>query len=147
MSRSYANGRRYAEGTKVSVAKSKAQIEKLLRDVGAERLLTGWDTAKGVEVIQCFLHGFMLRFVVHDPGGDLTPKKKEAERRRVWRVQHLLIKAKIEAVRDEVSTYEREFLAHMVLPDGRTMEEWAAPQLAEAYVGGAMPPLLPGSVS
>lgn len=33
----------------------------------------------------------------------------------------------------------RQFLAHVVLPDGRTFGEWAEPELARVYDGGAMP--------
>jgi hypothetical protein len=36
------------------------------------------------------------------------------------------------------------FLAHIVLPDGSTVGDWAAPQLALAYERSEMPALLPG---
>lgn len=35
-------------------------------------------------------------------------------------------------------------MADVVLPDGRTLSEWVAPQLARAYESAEMPALLPG---
>ena len=56
----------------------------------------------------------------------------------------LVIKAKLEAVAAQISTVEEEFLAHICLPDGSTVGDWAAPQLAIAYERGSMPALMPG---
>jgi hypothetical protein len=41
-----------------------------------------------------------------------------------------VVKAKLVAVEDNISTLEREFVADLVLPNGQTMHEWARPQLA-----------------
>ena len=57
----------------------------------------------------------------------------------------LAIKAKLEAVEAGISSFEEEFLAHVVLPDGSTFGAWAKPQLAAVYAGGSMPALLPGA--
>jgi hypothetical protein len=38
-------------------------------------------------------------------------------------------------------------MAHICLPDGSTVGEWAAPQLAIAYERHAMPALMPGASS
>ncbi len=54
-----------------------------------------------------------------------------------------MIKAKLEAVASGVSTFEEEFLAHVVLPNGDTIGDWLAPQIANAYDTKKMPPLLP----
>ena len=55
----------------------------------------------------------------------------------------MIIKAKLEAVESGISTVEREFFYDVVLPDGKTIGEWMAPQLEEAYRTGSMPPMLP----
>lgn len=34
-------------------------------------------------------------------------------------------------------------MAHILLPNGQTMGEYAAPQIAQAYESGTVPPLLP----
>jgi hypothetical protein len=67
----------------------------------------------------------------------------EAERRRVWRVLVLRLKAKLEVAYDDAELFRREFLADTVLPDGRTVGDWAAPQVEEAYRIGRMPLSLP----
>ena len=58
----------------------------------------------------------------------------------------LLIKAKLEAVREGATTIEREFLADMMMPDGSTVSEFMAQPLALAYQEGRMPtvPMLEG---
>lgn len=56
----------------------------------------------------------------------------------------LVIQAKLEAVEAGITTFEDEFLAHLVLPSGETFGEWAAPQLERAYITGAMPSSLLG---
>ena len=63
--------------------------------------------------------------------------------RSKWRSLFLIIKAKLEAVESGISTVEREFFYDIVLPDGKTVGEWMAPQLEAAYESGKMPPLLP----
>lgn len=42
-----------------------------------------------------------------------------------------------------ISTIEREFFYDIVLPDGKTVGEFMAPQIETAYKTGEMPPLLP----
>ncbi len=54
----------------------------------------------------------------------------------------LIIRAKLEAVESRITTFESEFLANLVLPDGGTVGEWLSPQIDEAYATGRMPPML-----
>lgn len=53
---------------------------------------------------------------------------------------------KLEAVAAGITTFEDEFLAHTLLPNGATVGEWAAPQIEAVYADGGrhMPALLPG---
>jgi len=55
----------------------------------------------------------------------------------------LVIKAKLEAVESGISVFEDEFMANIVMPDGRTVSEHVRPRIATAYESGEMPPLLP----
>ena len=55
----------------------------------------------------------------------------------------MIIKAKLEAADSGISTIEREFLYDIVLPDGKTVGEYMAPQIEAAYTTGEMPPMLP----
>src|SRR5690606_38687520 len=59
----------------------------------------------------------------------------EDEVRRRWRSLLLVVKAKLTAVADGISTLEREFLADMVTADGRTVEQVVRPHLE---VGGPL---------
>ena len=55
----------------------------------------------------------------------------------------MVIKAKLEAVESGISIFEEEFLAHLVLPDGKTVGQFMLPQVEAAYETGKMPKLLP----
>lgn len=72
----------------------------------------------------------------------MTQAQVEQENRRRWRCLALVIKAKLEAVESGITTLEQEFLAHIVLPNGKTVSEEMVPQIAHAYSTGKMPPLL-----
>ena len=68
----------------------------------------------------------------------------QAERQR-WRALAMVIQAKLEAVSAGITTLEDEFLAWTVLADGRTVAEWAQPQIGSPGGGPDLPPLLPSS--
>jgi hypothetical protein len=55
----------------------------------------------------------------------------------------LVIKAKLEAVASGITTFEDEFLAHIVMPDGQTVATHIKPRIAQAYETGSMQALLP----
>lgn len=148
---------RYAEHTAVSVEKSRAEIEATLGRYGADEFVYG--TKSGLARIIFTMHGRRCRFDLPLPDRRsqefwLTPgrKRQRAEAdaykaweqacRQRWRALALAIKAKLEAVECGITTFEDEFLAHIVLPNGNTFGEWAAPQITQAYDHGTMPPLL-----
>ncbi len=54
-----------------------------------------------------------------------------------------MIKATLEAVESGITTFEEEFLAHIVMPDGMTVGNHVRPTIAAWYAGGTMRPLLP----
>jgi len=62
-------------------------------------------------------------------------------------VQPIKDKAKLEAVEAGISVFDEEFLAHIVLPDGRTVGQFMTPQIEEVYAHGRMPTLLPASTN
>lgn len=55
----------------------------------------------------------------------------------------LVIKAKLEAVASGISIFEDEFLANVVLPDGRLVGQEVREKIANAYESREMPQLLP----
>lgn len=125
--------RRFAEDTSVPVGRSQDQIKDLLRKAGAERLAIYEDAAHAA--VAFGFSGRLYRLDVPRPSG----KNAAQEERRAWRLILLLVKAKLEAVREGASTVEREFLADVILYDGSKMGEWAEGELQLAYQGGRMP--------
>lgn len=150
---------RYAEGTQVSSESSKAEIERVLMRYGAESFMYATDRTRAA--IQFRVHEKMVRIVVPLPDRDadefrLTPSRawerskkdwdnayEQAVRQR-WRALKLVVQAKLEAIDAGIATFDDEFLAYMVLPDGSRYGEWAAPQLAAVFAQARFPQLLPG---
>jgi hypothetical protein len=155
--------RRFAEGTTVAAGRTRHEIEALLERYGATQFVSGWTELNAV--LGFVMRDRQIRFVLPMPAatdeefthrrvnqtGTLQPRTdlqaKEAfsqEVSRRWRSLALIVKAKLEAVESGIVTFEDEFLAHTVLPDGQTAGEWLKPQVAEAYRIGAMPSTLLG---
>lgn len=139
---------RYAEHTKVPVSRSRDEVERTLVRYGAKGLFVGQD--EGIAVI-----GFRLQkdgavrvanVKVILPIESDCHSKAEFERRlrRSWRVLVMTLKAKLEAVESGISTFDKEFLADLVLGDGSTIGEFMLPQVDEVYRDGKSPKLLPG---
>jgi hypothetical protein len=124
----------YASKTSVPVERSKAEVEKLLTQYGADQFFSGW--ADGKAMIAFRLKQLHIKMVVPIPEGP------QAQRAR-WRAIVLIIKAKLEAVRSGVRSIEQEFLDDIVLPDGKTFGQYARPQIEQAYKSGQMPKSLP----
>jgi hypothetical protein len=152
---------RYASSTSVSAEKSRAEIERDLRRYGADQFMSGWD--KGGQAILGFrFNGRMIRMLLsmpdpkareftHTPSRGTRRREDDAAReweqacRQRWRALALVIKAKLEAVTAGITTFEDEFLAFTMLPDGTTVNQWIGPKLLAAYDKGEMPKaLLPG---
>lgn len=150
----------FAKGTEVPVARSRSEIESLLTKYGASSFASGWTGNDATIMFE--VKGRRVRFDLPLPdesdklfatvkrGGSrftATPIQRvtarDAEHRRRWRALALVIKAKLEAVATGITSFEEEFLAHIVVPGGKTFGQWALPQIARAYeTGVAMPPLL-----
>lgn len=148
--------KQYARETEVSPEKSRADIERELKNFGATAF--GYAYQPGYSVIVFEFKGRRMKFTLPMPteadvkrdrsGNYVQPKfwkgRVEAETRRRWRSLLLSIKAKLVTVADGISTVEDEFMAHIVLPNGLTVGEWMTPQIESAYRSGGMPPLLEG---
>lgn len=147
---------RYAENTSVSVSTSKAEIERIVERYGAAQFMSGWSAEQALIAFQ--MEGRQVRFVLPMPSRDerefthhskglRTPeaalKAWEQACRQRWRALALVIKAKLEAVESGISVFEDEFMANIVLPNGRTVSQEVRPKIASAYSGEGMPALLP----
>lgn len=146
----------YAKSTTVSSEKSRGEIEATLQRYGATSFMYGWDQSAAIVAFD--YQGKRIRFMLplpdrsdreftHHSRGKRTQSAalaawEQATRQR-WRALLLVIKAKLEAVEAGISTFEQEFLAHIVLPTGETVGQWMIPQVERAYLTGNMPKLLP----
>ena len=133
------------------------EIEQTLRRYGADEF--AFATSRTRATIAFVAAGRMVRFELSIPDPDshefrYTPKTRvrrsdaaqrdaydQATRQR-WRALALVIKAKLEAVDAGIVTFEDEFMAHFVLPDGTRVGDYVQPAIAQAYESGQMPSLL-----
>ncbi len=150
---------RYAESTQVSCDRSRAEIERTLVRYGATGFSYGWDTASAKAMVAFALSDRMIRFTLPMPDRQdkrFTKTETGRERsesssqtaweqagRQSWRALHLVVKAKLEAVEAGITTFDDEFMAHIVMPDGQTLGEHVTPKIALAYQNGRTPRLLP----
>lgn len=153
----------YATGTAVSGDRSKAEIEAILERYGADQFISGWAT--GQVVIGFRMGQRMIRFNLPVPAPEsfrtyqsqrngrkyertrsegAVAEAFEQELRRRWRALALVIKAKLEAVESRITTFEEEFLAHIVLPGGKTVWETSRNEIKLAYETQQPPSMLLG---
>lgn len=149
----------YAKNTGVSVENSRAEIERTLRRYKASAFAYAQSEGQAMVAFEAF--GRRVRFVLllpdpnsreftHHSRGTRSQSAAEAAWeqacRQKWRALALAIKAKLESVESEIATFDDEFLAYIVLPDGATVGEWAKPQVEKVYqLGtGSLPALMPG---
>ena len=144
----------YAAGTEVSVDKSKGELKRVVYKCGASNYKYAEEEDKAMVM---FDHAgrrlrFMIRFpppdskqFTHTPGRntkrtqEAAYKEYEAEQKRRWRALILAIKAKFEVVESGIATFEEEFLAYILLPNGQTVADASIPSVAAAYDSGKMP--------
>jgi hypothetical protein len=153
---------RYASSTEVSSEKSQAEIKTTLQRYGANKYAFLEESSRSAIMFE--LADRRLRFVLPLPNrtadefvfrtrnGEYTSntypidqqhKRWEQACRQRWRALALAIKAKLETVESGIASFEEEFLAHIVMADGRTIGEHIVPQVPQLCVTGALPPMLP----
>ena len=123
--------RRYAEGTTVSVAASRAEITGILAKHGVVRM--AWGAAPEGDTLQFEIDGGSYRFFIAKPTvADIrrlyptayqAAPKLDGEWLRRWRAHLLLLKAKLEFAAAGDSTVLRELMPFRVLTSGQTLEE------------------------
>lgn len=146
----------YADGTTVSVGRSREELQALLERAGASEFgyVSGAD---GRARVGFKLNGLACAIELPIPkeaGFGTTPTGKrrsdqartlawDQEKRRRWRALLLIVKAKLEAIECGITTSECEFMANVVLADGRLLADHIRPRLAEFVASGRVPSLLP----
>jgi hypothetical protein len=141
----------YAAQTEVPVDRSKAEIERTLQRYGATEFASGWKMGRAM--MQFLMMDRQIRFVLPLPTTEEF-KTSEKGRRRTdaqaytayeqacrqrWRALLLCIKAKLESAQSGIEAFETAFMGQIVMPNGKTMEELALPQIKLAYESGKMP--------
>lgn len=132
---------KFAEKTTVPVEKTRMEIQETLRKYGADQYQSADDWATGKVVIRFRCQKRYVQYSLQMPllkSYRSAAAHAQAER-STWRALLRIIQAKLIAIDAGVSTFEEEFLAHVVVPDGRTVAELIRPQLAMAYEKGDMP--------
>lgn len=129
---------RYAQGTYVTSARSRQEIESMLERRGASRIFSATEDTKAI--IGFVLEDRLVRFDLklpslqekrfwETPSGkpregagaeDQARRAWEQECRELWRALTLSIKAKLVSVESGVESFEQAFLAHVVTSDGKT---------------------------
>jgi len=135
----------YAEKTSVSSIQSRADIEKLLVKHGATRFgYMNDDTSASIAFV---LSDRQVRFTIplpsrndrefthHSRGARTASAAEELYEQAVrqkWRALLLVTRAKLEAVEAGISTFDQEFLAHIVIgPGGETFGQRMIPHIEE----------------
>ncbi|MGE0541252.1 MAG: hypothetical protein AB7R89_13850 [Dehalococcoidia bacterium] len=147
----------YAAKTDVPVSRSRDEIERTLQRFGATAFAyyahQSGEVAiqfeiKRLRVVMRMMLPDRAQFRMDSRGRvrveSAIEKDWEQACRQRWRSLANGIKAKLALIDDGISTIEREFMADILLPDGRTVAEATLPQVAIAYETGQMPPMLPG---
>lgn len=155
----------YAENTSVSVERSQGELKAMMGRYGAEAfglMEEGGGSRALVEFIIEPEEGRRLRvrFVLTMPDreeyratpsgkkrrdNDATWRAWEQACRSRWRALVLVCKAKLEAVDAGISTFEQEFLPHLVTASGETIGQRLLPDLQRSLAKGSGLRLLPAA--
>ena len=144
----------YASKTDVSVERSRAEIEKLLRQHDCDAVTIGYDESAGRGLVQFRGHDRFVRFAIHLPNLKAFERTAQRRQRRSydgqrraldqalrqrWRAILLCIRAKLETVESGIETWEEAFMPQTVLPDNTTVGNLVLPAVQQAYLDGRMP--------
>lgn len=148
----------YAKGTSVSVERTEGEIKAMLRRYGATAMANFEGPRFAVVAFEMKGRRITMRLPLPDREAEAfkrTPAKRQLRSedqkaaaweqacRERWRALFLCIKAKLESVEANIETFDDAFMAHIQMPDGRTVSDHVQARIALAYESGTMQPLLP----
>lgn len=139
----------YAARTEVTIGRSQEQIRSLLTKYGATAF--GIMEGRGLAMLTFELKNKRIAFKLPlppSPSDDATQASMNTYAQLVrakWRALLLAIKAKLECVESGITTLEQEFLAHIVLPGGKSFGDIYIPQIEQSYRTQTLPPLIEGT--
>ena len=126
----------YAAKTTVPSGQSKVEIEATVARYGATDY--GYMVSPDRAAVAFAIDGRQVRITIplpdrrdraftHHSRGARTAsaaaEQYEQAVRQKWRALNLVVKAKLEAIEAGIATFEEEFYAYLVLPDGQTIWE------------------------
>ena len=114
----------FAQHTTVPVEKTRAEIDKLLGRHGATQRGVMQDDEKQRAIVAFAIQGakYKIEVSLKVKATRRTERSDQVLRTR-WRLVLLALKTKLELVALGVSSVEHEFMADMVLPNGKTVQE------------------------
>ena len=135
---------KFASTTIVPVSRSRAEIEETLKRFGASHF--AYMDQPNKATIAFRTRDRNVRFDLPFPPAKQfkSPDAASQDLRSRWRALLLCIKAKLTSVENGIETFEQAFMAHVVLPSGRTVGEEISPKISVAYQNGSDVPLLQG---
>ena len=138
----------YVRGASLSCSSLQTDIQQMLDGAGAHDCRITSEHGNGAVTFSFGDHQFRLVLPHPEPtdpprmrrqgpvqrniNGQEHPADLEAARHS-WRQLSLLIKAKLEAVAAGIVTFDEEFLAYMLMPEGGTVFQATAPTIASSY--------------
>lgn len=145
---------RYANTTSVTPEKSQEEIKKALRRYGADKFGVMEERTKAHVMFE--FSNLMVQITVSLPDRAEFMKSETGKSRtesainnqwdqairQRWRALLLTIRAKLEAVECGISTLEQEFMAFVMMPDGRPLGDILIPKLHEIAKSGKLPRML-----
>jgi len=140
----------YAKNTSVPVERSETEIKRTLQKYGADKIGIMTEPTKATIYFRVNERDVQLVIPLVRKGDKAPGKNKvwtesgaDGETRRRWRVMVLTLKAMLEAVLSEITTFDQVFLAHVVIPGtGRTIGEALVPKLPMLYKGSSLAALM-----
>ncbi len=151
--------RKFAEGTTVNAGRTKGEIEDMLTSRGIEQF--GSLADKKSATVMFSYRGLTYKITIDLPDREdqkfstymrgsiryerephVADKLWSDEVNRKWRALAAVIKAKLIAVDEGITTFEDEFLSHIVTDNGDTLGARMIPQVKAAALEGRMPSAL-----
>lgn len=139
----------FAKNTVVPIGRTQDEIKRTLEKYKASGFIFGQNIDKAVVVFEMNNKRIKFQFPLaiyhktkNKKGYVMCQSSVEKENKRLWRCLLLSIKSKLECIESGISTFEEEFLSHIVLLNGKTVGEFSIPQINQAVENKQMPQLL-----
>lgn len=136
----------FAENTKVPIGRTQDEIKKILSKHGATGFVFGENQNTAMLMFDMASRRIKIAIKLPQPPSpnatQSSIKTYEQIKRSKWRCLLLVVKAKLEAVESGITSLEHEFMANILLPNGKTVFDNINHSIKLAYETNTMPKLL-----